>query len=70
MLKQKLSGGLVEECPGITAIHVIFADSASSNRTVLVMANTVATAALIYLLLYVHFKRRQIASRRSWKNEL
>ena len=50
---------------------MIFADSASSNRTALVMANTVATAALLCQLLYVRFKRWQNASRRrSWKNEL
>ena len=56
-----------KECPGIYAFHVIFADSASTNRGTPVMAdNTAVTAALLCLLLYVCFKRRQKVSRRRW----
>ena len=54
------------ESPGINAFHVIFAESVSTNRSTPVMAeNTVATAALLCLLLYLRFKRRQKVSRRS-----
>ena len=55
---QKLSNDLAGNVQ-VNTILMIFADSASSNRSALVMANTVATAALLCLLLYVRFKCRQ-----------
>ena len=49
----------------LNAVQVIFADSASTNRSTPVMAKTTfATAALLCLLLYVRFKRPQKVSRR------
>ena len=63
-------GGFSGECPGITAIHVTYADLASSNRTVLLMANTVVTAALLCLLLCECFKHQQILVGGSWKNDI